>query len=412
MKDFNKKILISVCALVLVVAICFCVTEVFCGKPKAKIVSAKQPVQITLPKADTSLNDFYNERKEGAYRFAAQAWDMIEYDGKVFLSAGDYDINSGSAPVYYYDPKTQTFEYSDIVYTEQVLEFEVFENKLVTTSIDPVSWGIGEYYVYNKQDNKFDYYTTLPSNIHCYDIEYFDGKYFFSGSVNDTENFSGVQWIEKEDFCSPDKDKTHQAFLTVDGERIPKFFNMRVYQLFAYKDELFAWHFASVPEEFQKYFGLFKYNKEKNCFEKADEYNLDPIIERIGQGIDYSIIQAKLIYDDKYVFANNGLLYTEDFKNYTECSYGEGYEGFLARDMFEREGQLYILASKKLENGKFKTCVFVTENLKDFSEVLNFEADSYMISFEHVDNTFIFCEGGAEENTADSCGNLYAVKVE
>ena len=38
--------------------------------------------------------------------------------------------------------------------------------------------------------------------------------------------------------------------------------------------------------------------------------------------------------------------------------------------------------------------------------------ESYMISFEHIDNTFVFCEGGAEENTPDCCGNLYAVKVD
>ena len=80
--------------------------------------------------------------------------------------------------------------------------------------------------------------------------------------------------------------------------------------------------------------------------------------------------------------------------------------------MFEREGQLYILASKKLKNGKHKTCVFVTEDLKEFAEVLNFESNSYMISFEHIDNTFIFCEGSRDDNPTDYCGNLYAVKVE
>ena len=53
-----------------------------------------------------------------------------------------------------------------------------------------------------------------------------------------------------------------------------------------------------------------------------------------------------------------------------------------------------------------------TENLEKFAEVLNFESDSYMISFEHIDNTFIFCEGGSVENMPDSCGNLYAVKVD
>ena len=111
------------------------------------------------------------------------------------------------------------------------------------------------------------------------------------------------------------------------------------------------------------------------------------------------------------MFANNGLFYTSDLKNYTECSFGEDYNGFIAHDLLEIDGQLYVLASKEI-NGKHKTCVFVTEDLEQFAEVLNFESNSYMISFEYIDKTFIFGEGGTAKDTAESCGNLYAVKVE
>ena len=411
----SKKIILAIVAIVLVAVIAIGGSYIYneCFTLKAKIVSSAQPISLTLPKPYRGYIDFYNERSGGEYPFATQAWDMQVYDGKVFLAGGDYDKNSQATPVFTYNPKTEKFQYCDIVYTEQVGAFEVFDGRLMAVAIDPVAWGGGEYYVYNKKKNAFDYYTTLPTNIHCYDVEYFDGKYFFAGSVNDTINCSGVQWIDEKDICSTDKTKTHHSFLTVDGERIPEYLNMRVYELFAYKGELFAWHNALVPDEFKKYFGLFKYNKQTDCFEKlGDEYTMAPVEKKIQNEIDYMEIQAKLIYDDKYVFANNGLLYTEDFKNYTECEFGEGYEGFLAHDMFEREGQLYILASKKLKNGKHKTCVFVTEDLKEFAEVLNFESESYMISFEHIDNTFIFCEGSRDDNPTDNRGNLYAVKVE
>ena len=153
----NTKKIIIAASVVLILALVFTVILINPFKLKAKIVSAKQPVQITLPKADTSLKDFYNEKGEGKYKFAAQAWDMIEFKGKVFLSAGDYNINSGSAPVYYYDPKARKFEYCDSVYTEQVSEFEIINDKLITTAVDPVSWGVGEYYVYNEQDDKSTY---------------------------------------------------------------------------------------------------------------------------------------------------------------------------------------------------------------------------------------------------------------
>ena len=139
---------------------------------------------------------------------------------------------------------------------------------------------------------------------------------------------------------------------------------------------------------------------------------LTPVIEKGDNQYDYDLIQAQVEYDGKLVFANNGLLFTDDLKNYTECNFGKGYEDFVARDLLVIEDQLYILSSKKQENGKFKTCVFVTEDLENFSEVLNFEANSYMISFEYIDKTFIFGEGGISKETADSCGNLYAIKVE
>ena len=58
----NTKKIIIVTSVVLVLALVVGVILINPFKLKAKIVSAKQPVEITLPKADTSLKDFYNEK--------------------------------------------------------------------------------------------------------------------------------------------------------------------------------------------------------------------------------------------------------------------------------------------------------------------------------------------------------------
>ena len=406
----NKKIVLVV-SVVLSLAVVFGVIAFYPFKPKAKIVSAKQPVSVTLSNPSTALIDEYSEN----YMFARNPWDMQTYNGKVYIGAGDYGENSGPTKIICYNSEDGSFEKCDSIYSDQISRFYIFDDCLYTVSVDPVNWGIGEFYRKTKNDENdwFDYYSVLPSFAHCLDMEEFDGKLFFCGQVQDNDNYAMIQYIEKSDMPVESINTTKHAFIYKDGKKITEeYIRVVVCELIVFEDNLYAWHNSSerigVPYE-----GLYIYNKEECRFDYIEgEKTLTPVTKKGDNQYDYDLIQAQVEYDGKLVFANNGLLFTDDLKNYTECSFGEEYEGFIARDLLEIEGQLYVLASKELENGKFKTCVFVTENLKNFSEVLNFEADSYMISFEYIDKTFIFGEGGTLKNTAKSCGNLYTVKID
>ncbi len=408
-----KKIIIIVVAVVLALAIIFGAVVIYKNVTalKSNVISSAQPVNITLPKPNTILLDEYPE-----HFFARNPWDMQVYDGKVYICSGDYDKNPGSAKIICYNPKDGSFTKCDNLYSEQATRFFVINDFLYTVSVDPVTWGVGEFYKLGKESNQdffFDYFSLLKSNIHCFDMIEYDGYLFFGGQVLDDQNFSMVQTVKLEEVEADNVQKVNQIPFYKNGEQITEQYALfTVFELFEFKGKLYAWH-TNSESFYPGLKGLYLYDKEKARFDYvAEEFTLEPVVERQTNNIDYDHIQAEVTYDGKLVFANNGLFYTSDLKDYTECSFGEGYEGFIAHDLLEIDGQLYVLASKEQKNGKFKTCVFVTEDLKEFKEVLNFESDSYMISFEYIDKTFIFGEGGVRDNTPESCGNLYAVKVE
>ena len=40
---------------------------------------------------------------------ARSPWDMIVYDGALYVGSGDFDANAGPVPIYRYDPTSQTW---------------------------------------------------------------------------------------------------------------------------------------------------------------------------------------------------------------------------------------------------------------------------------------------------------------
>lgn len=412
----KHKKLITVTAIILALLIVFGVIfgkriyNYFTGYVTPKITSQSLPIKAELSKGNSCIIDFYKERSGDKYIFARNPWDMQTYNGRVYISSGDYSENSGDTPIYYYDLKSDSFDYLDIVYTEQAARFFVINDELYTTATDPIAWGVGEYYKLNDSESGFDYYEVLPSNIHCYDMVEFDNKFFFCGSVESYENYSMVQYIDSENMPGNNFDNTKQIYLYKDSKQIDNNMCYRVYDMFEYKDKLYIYHYG-----WETTTGLYCLNTEKMRFEYVgDEMSLDEVVKNSTLNLDNEsnmLIQRKFQYNEKMVFINGDLFYTDDLKNYKVASFGEGFENYVPRDALEIENQLYVLASKQLENGKYTTSVFVTENLENYTEVLNFETQSYINSFEYIDKTFVFGEGGTSENTNENCGMLYTFKL-
>lgn len=412
MKRLEKIVIVIIVSLLVssVAIVCFKnFSKRYDHSVKPHITSRAIPFEANV-KSNNILLDSYGE----SYKFARNAWDMQNCYGKVFISSGDYDKNSGATKIICYDCKTDEFVKLDSVGSEQLSRFFLFDKYLYTTAIDPVNWGVGEFYrisVESEAGEQFEKYQALPSNIHCFDMDSFDDKLFFSGSVASYANYSMIQYIEKKDMPVKDISKTKQIYLYKNGERIPNEKCYRVYELIVFKENLYAWHRGVEYDD--EYSGLYVYNKNANRFDFIEgEKSLKYITSRKDSNIDFNYIQAEYKYGSKLILVNNGLYYTDDLLNYTECSFGEDYEGFIAKDVIEVSEQIYVLASKQLTDGSYETAVFVTEDLKTFSKVLYFNASSYMTSFAICNDTIIFGEGGTRQNTADSCGKLYTFKLD
>ena len=353
--------------------------------------------EVKTEKVDDPFIDCYD------ISFPKNPWDMQLFDNKIFIGAGDYDRNTGCVDLKYYDVKKDEMCFAGSVGSEQICNFYLYDNAIYTVSIDPVEWGVGEYYKYEKGNDRFDIYTVLPQNIHCYDMIKFDNKYFFSGSVLNNETSSMIMYIDEKDMDSGRRQNTKDIWLYNGDEKIDPLECIRVYDLFEFKGKLYAWHYLGIREEF------FVYNKAKMRFEMCEDgETLIPVLKQRKAGESYSHISHDFSYAGHYCFINQGMKYTDDLKKYKTVNVGKGY---IIRDAIERDGYLYLLASKKISDKKYQTAVFLTTDLKKCTKMCYFTADSYMISFEYCKGVLLFGEGGLDGSELKSIGNIYKVNL-
>ncbi len=352
-----------------------------------------KPFEAKLEKVDDPFVEFYD------ISFPKNPWDMQVYDNKIFIGAGDYDRNTGCVDMKYYDTKKDEMCFAGAVGSEQISNFYLYDNAIYTVPIDPVEWGVGDYYKYKKGNDQFDIYTVLPQNIHCFDMIKFDKKYFFCGSVINNETSSMIMYIDEKNIDSDSRYDTKDIWLYKDGEKIEPLDCIRVYDLFEFKGKLYAWHFLGYKEE------MYVYNKEKCRFDFCnDKKTLMPVIEQKAPKESYSYISHDFSFAGHYCFINQGMKYTDDLVKYKTVNVGKG---FVIRDAIMRDGYLYLLASKKIGDKNYQTAVFLTDDLKDFHKMCYFTAQSYMISFEYCNGIMLFGEGGLDGSTLKSIGNIY-----
>ena len=108
----KHKKLVTVTAIILALLIVFGeifgkrIYNYFTGYVTPKITSQSLPIKAELSKGNSCIIDFYKERSGDKYIFARNPWDMQTYNGRVYISSGDYSENSVDTPIYYYDLKS------------------------------------------------------------------------------------------------------------------------------------------------------------------------------------------------------------------------------------------------------------------------------------------------------------------
>lgn len=420
------------------------------------------------------------------YYYARNIWDMKSKDGKLFISMGDYGSNTGSVPMYYYTNDSSTPKLSnhlgptgkgvDGLSSEEIKRMFLIDGELYAVSTDPLGMNQGSYYKYdNSTDTWIDYYN-LPYTIHCYDMVEYDGKIFFGGMARhqstDKWLVACVQVLDKDKlgtsakasnvyFYHSDGTKfTSESYVSdYDGKTYYRYDYWRAYDMFVFKNELYAVHSDGSSYTRNSNSGLFKYDKDLNGFVQVydgkvikgimsvtrhtstttyvkdstsgsyvetDAYfdfennNLEIGAFTIGIEPIYSefLCGAKISTDDTFVAVCNGIFKSSNVEAtsnaFEEVSLGEGYENYVTRDAFEKDGKYYFLASVMNGTQDFTTAVFETDgNFETFRKVLSFDTPSFARSFE-CNGTYLYVGLGGNgriDNLGDSTGSKYSGTV-
>ena len=270
------------------------------------------------------------------------AWDMILYEGKIFMGSGDYDKNKGPAEIWSYDPKEAVFTLTGTVPDEEVDRFTLIDGKLTTPGIDPKEdWTLGNYYVY--EDGKWVTHRRVPGGIHMFDIVEFDGAIFTGIGVVEGESPIAASFDGGESFRQLSFIKKGETLDTKGRSWI------RVYDLFVYEDTLYA---ALSLEDGERAYELYFYDPEKEAF--VFETDLADVFQRAAY--KYAKIGEKVIFDGT-LFLTTGYLYsTIDMLEFEKTEFPRGV---VVTDLYVANDTLYALTSvKDPESGQFKTAVY------------------------------------------------------
>lgn len=130
------------------------------------------------------LGNTYTDTNPSAY--ARSVWGMENYEGKIYIGGGEYNVNAGSTvtdpPVYSYDPATGTWTKEYAVNDEQISRFYVVNDTLYIAGMDPGEGAGTNGFYYYKQNGTWKSYTSVPYGTHMFDMLFTDGgKTVFAG---------------------------------------------------------------------------------------------------------------------------------------------------------------------------------------------------------------------------------------
>lgn len=335
--------------------------------------------------------------------------DLKVYDDKIFLGLGDYDANTGPVKIIYYDTVKNKIVSSGTIPDEEVLWFNIIDDKLYTTGADPrFDWGYGAYYIYNKETNLWDMNKFNDGWIHVYDIEKYNDKLFMGGSVT-SGNSAIIQY-------SIDGGKTFEdAFIYKNGVKVPHNSNMRCYNLSSIDNDLYAFVYFSESTE-EKFSGLYRYDEENNKFDnipKRHPWNYPDYTHSTSAWFNW-IHFKNYEYKGKF-FTYGGYIYemikNEDKSLTFNRIMPDNIKGAI-QDVIEVNNTLYLLTyqyNSSLSN--FNLRIFSTEDLNQFNLVYETVVETVPFTIEYHNNNF-YIGTGYYQQKKEKTGSLYKIDLD
>ena len=317
------------------------------------------------------------------------AEDMVVFDGRLYVGAGDYGMNTGPLPVMSYDLKNKVWEGSEeLIQDEQIKRFEIIDGSLVILGTDPKDgWSQGSYYI--PYDGAWETVSALPGGVHCFDAITVGDETLFGLGV--THKNSPVVRFDGEEY-------TPVEFLR---EGVCPYFSqneiIRVYNLFTYKGVTYAFLSLDAVDESGKkiyFMDLYAYDGESFNY--------------VCGSLPSEDLREVAVTDSKVFFIiDNALLSSEDLVNFSATSPAADTTPI---DIMNYGGNVYLLGAKPTETGGFHNAVFKLNKDGIFEIVRTFKTTSEVNSFCR-DEDYFYVSLGKRDSVSETSSAGTVLKI-
>ena len=303
---------------------------------------------------------------------ARSPWDMIVWNGYLYVGLGDFDANAGPIGIPRLNLQTSQWENGAPLPEEECNRFRMIDGRLTFPGIDPKeSWELGNYYVL--ENSEWIQQRVIPNGVHTFDMAETDGLIFASLGVPAGDSPFAV---------SDDGGKTFRPVEMVKDDRLidtSEYDLVRSYDLFVLGGKVYATFLYQRGTEH----GYELYRYEDGRF----TYDNDWLGKVRRMSITYKLIFDQAVLNDRLYLATGALYVTKDMNEISRIKLPNSE---IVYDVAVENGQLYALCGVTREDGSVLVSVWKQTREKShvFSRLFDFTYPIPPLSFALRDGVF------------------------
>ena len=364
------------------------------NESESAVTSASTTAYVTTTKAPVTTavnigNPLNSHYKSAAY--PRNPWDMILFDGRLYVGGGDYSANSEAMAFYAYDIESGEWLCTGHTSDHAISKFKVIDGDLYAPGIDSLEdWSTGNYYML-KKGGEWQTFSDVPGGVHVYDIAKTKSGLLI-GIGTGASTFTPA--LYKDSLTG----RYTELPLIRDGKSVLAseeygYTRLRIYDFFNVGDEVYAFCAATATSGRTEY-AIYKYEGERFLFVSTlanagiSTFSLNG--RRLWQNFFGTSVYA---YGNCYVTSGK-LFKTRDFKSSQHIS---APDDRIISDLLCRGGIVYVLGFSNTRSDIYENVVWSLDENDSFSEILRFETKGgYALSFECDTDSFYFGIGSTD----------------
>lgn len=317
-------------------------------------------------------------------------WDVEIFEGRLYVSGGDYGANTGPTDIWSYDLEHGGWTKSGELSEEAVTRFVNIGGELIALGTDPTDdWTFGNFYRLSR--GEWIKKRTIPNGVHNFDMVEFDGKLFTGLGVVPGNTPVAFSRDGGESFEPVALIKEGAVLDTSELDQV------RCYELLVHSGKLYG--VTCLVSEGVTAYSVYRYDGNNMI------YVSDFIPKSSGKRLGMNLFGAKLEFDGRVYYASDYLYCGDGIWSAEKVNLPCG--GYVS-DLLADGGVLYALASAEREDGYLVTVYRVGG--EGYERVVDFTYSVPAICFFKDGQTFYLGMGSRYE-TAEKNGAVLAVKI-